>query len=363
MVAGPPLLARPSGRRLVALGLVLAAGLGCVYGAAAAAPVLPRVRAVALPRDHGAHAGFQSEWWYTAGTLADHAGHPYFWFATVWASRMGMVARANVVDLRHDRIVLARQYLSLTPPAQGQTSMRVGAFSLDWRRGGPLGRWSVDATTVAGRLALKLLPGQPYVVHGAHGIIQQGPGGLSAYYSEPRLAARGVLELGSRRIGVDGEGWLDHQWGNFLADPGSLRWNWFACQLRDGRSLMLYQFLDQRDRPSGTVAGTLADGRGRVEHMRRFSATGLGPFVRPRGARARYPLRWRLQVPALKLTLTLRSRARHQYIVNQLIPSFWEGAAAITSGPPGSCIVESSREVPAKPALLAASELSAALAK
>jgi predicted secreted hydrolase len=361
VIAGGSLLARTRLCRLVSVSMLLAAAAGCAYSAAAAAPGLPHVTAVVLPRDHGAHAGFQSEWWYTAGTLADSAGHPYFWFATAWAAQAGMIARVNVVDLRQDRIVLAQQYLSLRPPAQGQTSMRVGAFRLGWRRGGALGRWSVAATTAAGRLELRLVPGQPYVLHGTHGIIQQGPGGLSAYYSEPRLAARGVLELGRRSIGVHGEGWFDHQWGNFLADPGALRWNWFACQLRDGRSLMLYQFLDRHDRPSGIVAGTLAYGSGRVKHLRRFSATGLSPFVRPSGARARYPLRWRLHVPALKLTLTLRSRARHQYIVNQLIPSFWEGAAAITSGPPGSCIVESSREVPAKLAPPTASELSAAL--
>ena len=51
-----------------------------------------------------------------------------------------------------------------------------------------------------------------------------------------------------------------------------------------------------------------------------------------------------LHIPALNLSFTLRSRARHQYIANQLLPSFWEGAAAITNGPAGDCIVESSRQ-------------------
>src|ERR1700736_5515333 len=156
--------------RLVALGVVLAAALGGV-ARATAAPVVPRVRAVALPGDHGAHTGFQVEWWYTAGTFADSLGHPYFWFATVWATGQGMTARVNVVDLRRDRIVLARQYLSATPPAEGQTSMRFGTFSLGWLRRGALGRWSVDATTPGGRLVLSLRPGQPYVLHGVHGVI------------------------------------------------------------------------------------------------------------------------------------------------------------------------------------------------
>jgi predicted secreted hydrolase len=327
---------------LAGIGLVAALGSGAFASAVA---TTPRVGPVALPRDHGAHPGFQIEWWYTVGTLHDSAGHPYFWFGTVWATGSGMIARVNVVDLRRDRIVLAQQYLSATPPAAGQTSMRVGTFTLGWKRASALGRWSVRATTPAGRLDLNLRPSQPYVLHGRDGVIEQGPGGPSAYYSEPRLAAGGVLEIGGRRIAVHGEGWLDHQWGNFAAASGALRWNWFACQLSDGRNLMLYQFLNQHDRPSGIVAGTIDNGRGQVTHLRRFTATGLGPFVRPAGASKRYPLGWDLHVPAAKLSLTLRARARHQYIVNKLLPSFWEGAAAITGGPPGNCIVESTREV------------------
>jgi predicted secreted hydrolase len=328
---------------LVAVSLLLAAAL---VGAARASggPAPPRVEAVTLPRDHGAHSGFQIEWWYTAGTFADSSGHPYFWFATVWATGQGMTARVNVVDLRQDRIVLAQQYFAATPPTAGQTSMRVGTFSLGWASRGSLGRWSVDATTPAGRLTLSLRPGQPYLLHGSHGIIQQGSGGPSAYYSEPRLEATGVLDLGKRQIAIHGEGWLDHQWGNFMSDPGALRWNWFACQFRDGSDLMLYQFLNPHAQPSGTIAGTFTNGKGKVTRVARFSASGMRPFIHPAGAKATYPLRWRVDIPAPKLSLTLQSRARHQYIANQVLPSFWEGAAAITSGPPGSCIVESSRE-------------------
>ena len=221
--------------------------------------------------------------------------------------------------------------------------LRAGSFTLGWRRAGSLGRWSVDAPTPAGRLTLTLVPQVPYVLHGRRGIIEQGPGGPSAYYSEPRLAAPGVLEAGGRRRVLRGEGWLDHQWGNFATTPGAMRWNWFACQLRDGRDLMLYQFLDGRDQPTCHRAGTLVGATGRVEPLHRFTAHGLAPFIRPAGARSRYPLRWRLTVPGAGLRLTVRSLARHQYIVNQLLPSFWEGAAAITAGPAGSCIVESSR--------------------
>ena len=67
-------------------------------------------------------------------------------------------------------------------------------------------------------------------------------------------------------------------------------------------------------------------------------------MIRPAGATGAYPLRWRLDVPSADVHVTLKARARHQFISNQYIPGFWEGAAAITSGKPGGCIVESTRE-------------------
>lgn len=255
-----------------------------------------------------------------------------------------MVARVNVVDLDRDRVVLAHQYLALAHPAIGQTRLPVDGMTMAWRARGRLGRWTIAARTSDGALRLTLTPAQPYVRHGRHGTIAQGPGGTSDYYSAPRLAARGTLTLGARRLPVTGQGWLDHQWGNFEQSAAAIHWNWFACQFVDGRDLMLYQFIDQRFRPSGVQAGTLVQRNGAVRHLRRFSVTPLGPWVHPSGAHATYPLRWRLQVPAAGLDLRLAARARHQFIGMQFVPSFWEGAAAVSRGGPASCIVESTRE-------------------
>ncbi len=249
----------------------------------ASAGTAPTVRPVVLPRDHGAHPGFTVEWWYTAGTLADARGRDYFWFATIWSGAGALVGRVNVVNLRADRVVLSREYVSGTPAPNGQTQLSVGTLRFGWRRRGALGRWSVDAPIGSGGLLqLSLSPRQPYVLNGHQGIIQQGPGGPSAYYSEPRLAARGTVELHGKKVSVSGQGWLDHQWGNFRDDVAALRWNWFACQFQDGSDLMLYQFLGRDDRPSNYHNGTLvtrtcpASGRerrqSRVAHRERASS-------------------------------------------------------------------------------------------
>jgi predicted secreted hydrolase len=314
------------------------------------------VTPVVLPRDHGSHPGFGIEWWYTTGRLSDAQGGRYFYFATVWSAPMGLVARINVVDLRHDRVVADREYVNLTPLSAHTTTIRAGGYVVSWRPRGRLGVWSLMASATGGltslptgapapqgALTLRLVPEQPYVLHGTRGVIRQGPA-PSAYYSAPRLAITGTLLAGGRTLKVHGQGWLDHQWGNFPSDQSSLHWNWFACQLTDGRALMLYQFLTPDGVPSGIQSGTLVVRDGRERHLRRFTISAHRPFLRPAGAQATYPQAWTLSIPAAHLKLSLRSLAANQFIPMAFVPSFWEGAAAITHGPPGSCVVESTRE-------------------
>lgn len=343
--------------RATAVALVgVAVALAVSAGAGASSAGTPAVMPVVLPRDHGSHPGFGIEWWYTTGRLSDAQGGRYFYFATVWSAPMGLVARINVVDLRHNRIVADREYVNLTPLSHRTTTIRAGGYLMSWRPQARLGVWSVTASAMGdltslptgapppqGALTLHLVPKLPYVRHGVRGVIRQGPA-PSAYYSAPRLAATGTLVAGGRRLKVHGQGWLDHQWGNFPTDQSSLHWNWFACQLADGRALMLYQFLDPDGVPTGIQSGTLVASDGRGRHLQRFTISPHGPFLHPAGAQAKYPQAWSLSIPAGHLKLSLRSLAANQFIAMEFVPSFWEGAAAITQGPAGSCAVESTRE-------------------
>jgi predicted secreted hydrolase len=339
-------LTRRFARRCAAITIALcAAGATMGMAGTTAGPV---VGPVVLPRDQGAHPGFGEEWWYTSGTLTGANDRDYFWFATIWSAQQGLVAKLNVVDLRADRVVVSKDYVSATPATSGQKQFTVQGFRLALQPGRGLRPWSVKASTGdGGGLALDLWPRQPYVLHGHAGIIQQGTGGPSAYYSDPRLAARGTLTMDGKTVGVTGQGWLDHQWGNFGTDVGALRWNWFACQFQNGTDLMLYQFLNGADRPSGRQTGTLVTDTGAVRHLTRFTVTPLPPSIQPAGAIATYPLDWRLQVPAGSIDITLRARARDEFITNQFVPNFWEAASLVTSGGVGTCTVESSREVAA----------------
>jgi predicted secreted hydrolase len=328
-------------RACLVVATAMLAVLAGASGTNAASP--PALQPVVLPRDHGAHPAFQVEWWYTAGTVSGPPGQDYFWFATVWAGSGFKLARVNVVDLRADRIVLSREYVAIGGLRPGQTRIEVGAFTLLRQRTGRFGRWTVTAPVPGiGQLQLSLSPIQPYVLNGPDGIVAEGPGATSAYYSAPRLAAQGTLILDGRQTAIHGQGWFDHQWGNFVTNTASWHWNWFACQFRNGSDLMLYQFITPSGQPTRVRDGTYVSRHGAVTHPQDFTVTPLPPAIRPAGATGTYPLRWRLNVA--DLNLTLRARARHQFIANHYVPGFWEGASAITSGTPGTCIVESTRE-------------------
>ena len=323
----------------VALFVVLLSA-GAVWAA-----TLPSLQPVVLPRDQGAHPAFQVEWWYTAGTVDAPHGDDYFWFATVWSGEGFELAKLNLVDLRSDRIVLSKEYLKAGALSPGQTRFDVGGFTLGWRAHEAWGLWSIDAPVPGvGSLRLTLTPVQPYVLNGPHGIVAEGPGATSAYYSDPRLVATGTLTRSGHHSSVTGQGWFDHQWGNFATNAASWNWNWFACQFNDGSDLMLYQFISPSGQPTGVQSGTFVSSHRDVTHPTRYKVIPLGPDIHPPGATGTYPLRWRLKVPSAHVDIALAARARHQFIANQFIPGFWEGAAAITHGASGTCIVESTRE-------------------
>jgi len=331
-------------RALGVLPLAALLALACTPGVARGAELRP----VELPRDHGAHPRFGVEWWYTTGRATAPGGRRFFWFATIWSSPRGAVGRVNVVDVSRDEVVLAQEWARQAPFARRTRELIVGGLAIRWLRDGRLGRLTVDARPRGGdRLRMTLRPRRPYTLHGARGIVPQGAGGASAYYSATRLDARGALRSGGRRRSLRGLAWFDHQWGDFAAAPNALRWDWFACQLADGRDLMLTHFLGAGDQPLPAPRhGTLVGARGRVTRLDAFTATPTGRTIQPPGARASYPLGWRLQVPSAGLDLTLRALARDQFVANRFVPSFWEGAAEIVRGPRGACTVESSREVP-----------------
>jgi predicted secreted hydrolase len=309
---------------------LLAVAFGAIVLAATAASAPPRVH---LPRDHFGHdAGI--EWWYLTADVRGSNGHRYSVFFTTFKRGGFILPVSQVVDLSSGKVIAHSERAQLASIGSSKLNYSSPAVQLEYA---PAKGWIMSAG--AGRYTLHVVadPEKPYVLHGGGtGVIRQGPA-TSAYYSGTRMTTRGSFtDAGSgRRIGFTGEGWLDHQWGNFATVQRALRWDWFSCRFSDRTELMLYRFRD------GHHTGTFVNSSGH--------GTSVGGFVLTPGTRSldaagrRWPLDWTIRVVSPPMTLSLRSIVRDQLVRGRLVPTFWEGASTARGTKRGTCFVEETR--------------------
>jgi predicted secreted hydrolase len=210
-----------------------------------------------FPRDHGAHPGFRTEWWYVTGWL-ERAGRPlgfqvtFFRARARWESdnpskftpRQILLAHAALADpqhgrLRHDQRA-ARDALGLAGAATRSTD----AWIDDWRIA--LDR-DTYRTQIAARdftldLAMKA-PRAP-LLQGEGGFSRKGrrPEEASFYYSRPQLAVSGTVDGEA----VTGRAWLDHEWSSQYLAPEAAGWDWVGLNLDGGHSLMAFRIRDKQ---------------------------------------------------------------------------------------------------------------------
>ena len=334
-----------------------AATLLLLLPAAAAAQTWATVRPgveIVLPRDHGAHLGHRTEWWYLTGIARAADGREIGWQLTFF--RQGIdpsPATAGESALRARHVLAA--HLAVADLGNGkfrhaERLRRLGAglavartddldVALDdwWLRRDPSGRLRLHAADVAAGVALdlELEPRKPLVRHGIGGYSRKGAheDNASAYLSWTRLATSGSVTVDGRRREVRGEAWFDHEWGSSQLGEGVVGWDWFALRLADGRDLMLYQLRRADGRPAEFSAGTIVapDGATRSLAAAAFTIAPLATWRSPASG-ALYPAAWRVAVPSAGLELELRPRLADAELraARSTATTYWEGPVAVT---------------------------------
>jgi len=199
----------------------------------------------------------------------------------------------------------------------------------DGRSEAAAGRWFLTAADEDRSLTLELRPLSGPVLNGEQGLSRKSgkPGSASYYYSIPRIAARGTLELDGRTFDVSGFAWLDREWGSGSLGADQEGWDWFALQLDDGSALMFYVLRKRDGSRDPHSAGTWVGSDGLVRTLASDEVTieVLDRWQSPRGGR--YPARWRLRVPALGLDVDVRPVLDDQELIAQT--RYWEGAVDV----------------------------------
>ena len=310
-------------------------------------PAVERGRALAFPRDHGAHPTFRTEWWYITGWVNDAArndlgiqvtffrNRPLLQEAnpSPFAPRQLLFAHAALADAREGRLLhdqrAARAGLGLAAASEHITDVRLDDWSL-----------VLDGDTYRSRIIarafemdLRFVATQPPLLQGDAGFSRKGtrPEQASYYYSRPQLRTHGILVVRGRRLEVRGLSWLDHEWSSTILDERAAGWDWIGINLQGGGALMAFRI---RARGGGVLyaGGGLRDAQGRVRALapQEVAFEPLRTWRSPR-TNVEYPVAMRVRAGALQWELRplmddqeLDSRASTGTI-------YWEGAVRALS--------------------------------
>ena len=304
-----------------------------------------------FPRDHASHPDFKTEWWYYSGHLRTEEGLRFGYQLTFfrlgvgpslrgdsrsrWAARDLYLAHFAISDLQQRRFLYWERR---SRGALGSAGASIETFKV-WN-----GNWAADGDGKAHHLSasvdghvidLTLAPTKPPAIHGKNGVSQkaEGVGRASHYYSLSRMATEGTLTYAGKARKVTGSSWMDHEFGSNQLTASQVGWDWIALQLEDGTELMFYRLRQRDGKPDAHSSGSLIHPEGRVEYLP-LSAFRLEPqetWQSPKSG-GRYPIRWRVQVPAPRIDLTVQAAFPDQELdtkgSTQII--YWEGSVAVT---------------------------------
>ena len=345
--------------------------------AAAATSAVSPGRSLTFPRDFGAHPETRTEWWYVTGSLdlleaangpasrtgaADSAGAPaaaiaagaanlvqplYGFQVTFFRTRTDVpaaqgsrfaagqliFAHAALTDLgqrrlRHDQRI-ARSGFGIAAADEADTNLKLRGWHLS-RSGTPAQsryRAQVASDSGAFRLDLQLDTSQPVLLQGVAGYSRKGPNSAQAshYYSQPQLAAQGVLTLDGKAQAVRGRAWLDHEWSDSVLDAQAVGWDWIGMNLADGSALTAFR-LRRADGSSLFAGGSFRTHGGTT---RNFASDEVhfapGRLWASPTSRASYPVEWRVDTPAGRFRV--KARLDNQELDSRASTGaiYWEG--------------------------------------
>ncbi|MCG5500250.1 lipocalin-like domain-containing protein [Ectothiorhodospira lacustris] len=304
-------------------------------------------RPFVFPDDHGPHPEFRNEWWYITGNLDDEAGRRFGYqitffrlslvptvpeSASAWATNQVWMAHLAVTDVAG---IGHRAFERFSRGAMGLAGAQVNPFRVwldDWVLASDEGNdfpWRLTATSGDIELELRLMPQKPHVLQGDRGLSQKSaaPGNASHYYSFTRLQTEGSIRVQGREHAVSGLSWLDREWSTSALEEGQVGWDWFSLQLADGHDVMYYRFRREDGSEDPFSKGLWVTPEG--DHsLITFEQARLEVLERWTGSTGhRYPVAWRLHLPAQGRVLEIRAVRPDQ--VMDLSVRYWEGAVDV----------------------------------
>ncbi len=309
-----------------------------------------------FPRDHGAHPGYRTEWWYYTGNVQAPSGEKYGFQLTFFRSQIRPLAdrqkwpqpasawRTQQLYLAHSAIsdLTAKKHLqaervsreALNMAGTRQVGDTTNVFLQNWSVTIGADRHLLKATSDEFSYELSLTPQKPPVLHGLAGYSRKGstPERASCYYSFSRLLAEGRISSSKKTVAVKGLAWMDHEYSTAPLEPGLQGWDWFSLQLSDQTEVMAFLLRKGKGGFDLASSATFIDRQGQKRHIRanEFGVTVLKKWKSPH-SKAVYPAGWRLRIFAISLDITIVPNMADQEMgtAGSTGVNYWEGSVAV----------------------------------
>ncbi|MEM9170626.1 MAG: lipocalin-like domain-containing protein [Pseudomonadota bacterium] len=301
-------------------------------------------RAFDFPADHGPHPGYRIEWWYVTANLQGPDGTPYGLQWTLFRSALapergdapsrGGGWGAPYLWLGHAAVTTPDAHYSAERFARGAVGQAgvdaapFRAFIDEWSfeaDGEDLREARLAAASDAFAYAVVLNAPRAPVLQGADGYSVKSPEGqASYYYSQPFFDLEGALTINGARIPVTGAAWMDREWSSRLLSDTQTGWDWFSLHLKSGAKVMAFRLRDTA--ADDFLAGTWIDADGTTAPLA-SDALRLTPLRTVRVAGRRFPTRWRVEIPARGLDVTVAALNDDSFMETSV--PYWEGPVRI----------------------------------
>jgi predicted secreted hydrolase len=126
---------------------------------------------------------------------------------------------------------------------------------------------------------------------------------------------------------------MDHEFFTHQLEADQVGWDWFSVQLDDETELMLFRIRRKDGSVDPFSAGTFVDKQGKTQHLRAsdFTLTPEQEFWERPDQTARYPVHWKIAIPAMDFSLDATTLLTSQELSgnSKYTPNYWEGAIVL----------------------------------
>ena len=313
--------------------------------------------ALQFPRDLGPHPDYQTEWWYYTGNLQTDEGRRFGYQLTFfrralaaegtggnsqetgspdagdsarsdWRTNQVYMAHFTISDIDADEFYTAERFSRGAAGLAGAQATPYRLWLEDWSaRRSASGHVQLQARTKDVALDLTLRETLPPVLHGDGGLSQKGPepGNASYYYSIVQQESSGTISVEGQSYDVSGLSWKDHEYSTSALTSGAIGWDWYSLQMENGAALMFFQIRREDGTLQTQSSGTFVTPDGRTRHLSLddWNLQVTDTWTSPHNG-ATYPAGWRIEIPALELSLEGEALMADQEL--NVSTTYWEGA-------------------------------------